>query len=101
VEPLPEPADPGLKDRVVAVSFDGVDRVYALPRIADAAGSSRGTWTDSSTGVELRFTFDLDRGTALVETVDPEHRLESVRYAFWFAWFANHPGGPSPFPHSG
>lgn len=91
VDPLPVPSDLHLKDRVVAVSMDGVTAVFALPRLAVRAAATAGTVEVEVGGVRVRLTFDRELGTALVDPVSqPAPHLE-VRHAFWFAWHATWP----------
>ena len=93
VEPLP-PRGAGLrlKDRIVAVSVNGVEEVFALPHLAAAAGGGDGSVVTSVGAVRLRIDFQVDPGVASVRLLDqvPPHRL-GVRHAFWFAWYASHP----------
>jgi len=101
VEPLPPPGELALKDRVLIVTTDGRDTVFALRRIAAAAGASSGAWESSAAGVPLRIRFDLDAGAALVEPLADPGPGFATRQCFWFAWYALHPKAPPPLPASG
>ena len=101
VEPLPPPGELALKDRVLIVTTDGRNAVFALRRIAAAAGASSGAWESSAAGVPLRIQFDLDAGTALVESLDDPGPGFATRQCFWFAWYAAHPDTPPPLPTRG
>jgi hypothetical protein len=98
VDPLPPPSDLALKERVVALRVDDRDAVFALSRIATATGADRGAWETRVDGLSIRIRFDLNRGTALVDSLDPERALTATRQAFWFAWYASHPETPAPGP---
>lgn len=88
VEPLPPPGDLDLKDRVVIVTIDGEEAVFALPALASAVGAEAGSIELSPSGLPLRVRFDAVLGTASVEPLDDPDRLESIRFACWFAWFS-------------
>jgi hypothetical protein len=48
-----------------------------------------GVATDVSVAdLSLRIQADADIGVASVDAPDGSDRLKSVRYSFWFAWFA-------------
>jgi hypothetical protein len=96
VEPLPPSGDLALKDRVLIVTANGRDAVFALRRIADAAGQRAGIFESSAAGVSLRILFDLDAGTALVEPLSDPGPGFATRQCFWFAWYAAHPDTPDP-----
>jgi hypothetical protein len=98
VDPLPPDSDLALKERVVVVSVGEADSVFALSRIAGAASADYGAWETAVDGVQIRFLYDLKRGTALVEALDPGRPLTVTRQSFWFAWYATHPGTPPPLP---
>jgi hypothetical protein len=98
VEPLPPPTDLALKDRVVVVTVEGRDAVFALPRLARAQATEHGTFVAHALGLDLRLRFDRRLGTATVTTDVSSPRI-AVRYAFWFAWYAVHPAtGEEPIP---
>ncbi len=98
VAPLP-PARSGLrlKDRVVVLGPPGRESVLALPLLAASAGAPSGSVTIDVQGVPLRIDFRIDPGTARVAVLDPGLEAPAVRHAFWFAWYATHPGtAPGP-----
>jgi len=98
VEPLPPSGDLALKDRVLIVTANGRDTVFALRRIADAVEVDRGAWEATAAGVPLRIHVDLDAGAALVEPLADPGPGFATRQCFWFAWYAAHPDTPSPLP---
>jgi hypothetical protein len=101
VEPLPPSGGLALKDRVLVVTVRGHDTVFALRRIADAAGATNGAWESSAAGIPLRIDVELDAGAALVEPLaDPDPGF-ATRQCFWFAWYAVHPETPPPLPPRG
>jgi hypothetical protein len=98
VEPLPPTGELALKDRVLIVTVDGTDTVFALRRIAHSAGAASGTWETSVSGIPLRVRFDLEAGTAAVEPAADPGPGFATRQCFWFAWYAWHPETPPPLP---
>jgi hypothetical protein len=98
VEPLPPAGELALKDRVLIVTAGGRDTVFALRRIATAAGATSGAWATSAAGIPLRLRFDLDAGAALVEPLADPGPEFATRQCFWFAWYAAHPDIPPPLP---
>ena len=88
VAPLPPASDLRLKDRVVAITVDGRDKVFALPQLAEAAGGDAGEVEVEVAGLGLRLRFRLDPGVIEVESLAETGRLTAVRHAFWFAWYA-------------
>jgi hypothetical protein len=101
VEPLPASGELALKDRVLVVTAGGRDTVFALRRIASAAGAASGSFEVAAAGVSLRILFDLDAGTALVEPLTDPGPGFATRQCFWFAWYAAHPETPPPLPPRG
>ncbi len=113
VQPMPPrtgtDADLALKDPVVAVTAGGLTVAYPLRAIAarvaagekpGAAGGavvSEGAWTTTQGAVALRFDFRADPPTVAVSALDPAARI-AVAQAFWFAWYAQHPGGEVRWP---
>jgi len=98
VKPLPTSGGLRLKDRVLILTVDGRETLFALRRIAEAEGAGEGTWETTADGLPIAVTYDLDRGGALVEWGDTgDHRVAS-RQAFWFAWYSHHPDTPPPGP---
>jgi hypothetical protein len=89
VAPMPEEPDLRLKDRVVILTIDGVDTVLPFPGLERTAGSRTGSIELTVDGLALEIGFDADIGVAHVEPLADAHRLEAVRYAFWFAWFSH------------
>ncbi len=76
------------KTPVIAVSVDGIEKVYSLSALLKEAGDG-GQVTKECGGEELVFTVDATPLSVTVRTVDgkPVH----ATYALWFAWHANHP----------
>ena len=87
VRPLP-PGERHLKDRVVVVTVDETDAVFALKDLAAASGSDRGTVEVEAAGVPMRIRFTVAPGTAVVEPLSEPSRLNAVRHTFWFAWYS-------------
>ncbi len=98
VSPLPPPGPLRLKDRVLAVRVHGQEAVFALPLLAAAAGSDRGSFATSVAGMPITIDFDAAAATAVVVAPERVRRDLAVRFACWFAWFATHPHGPPPGP---
>ncbi len=96
VDPLPPSSELRLKDRVVVATIHGVDHVFALPHLARAVGDPSGEINVDAGGLPLRIRFRLDPGVASVEPLSQPSGLLTVRYAFWFAWYAM--GGDPPKP---
>lgn len=88
VEPLPPPGDLSFKDRVVVVTVDGEDAVFALSRLAAETGAPHGSIDVEVGGLPLRIGFDAVLGVADVEPLEATDRLDAVRSAFWFAWYS-------------
>jgi len=88
VAPLPPASDLRLKDRVVAVTVDGRNEVFALRQLAEAAGADAGEAEVEVEGIRLRLRFRLYPGVVEVESLTETDRLTAVRHAFWFAWYA-------------
>jgi hypothetical protein len=88
VRPLPPPEGRRLKDRLVIVTVDGRDEIFALRDLAAIAGAERGAVEVEAAGLPIRITFRVVPGTAIVEPLTGPQRLESVRHSFWFAWYA-------------
>jgi len=101
VEPLPPTGELALKDRVLIVTVDGTDTVFALRRIAHSAGAASGAWDTTVSGIPLRVRFDLDAGAAVVEPAADPGAGFATRQCFWFAWYAAHPDTPPPLPTRG
>jgi hypothetical protein len=84
VAPLPPETGLRLKDRVVIVTVDDTTAVFPLAHL-----DQNGVATDVSVAdLSLRIQADADIGVASVDAPDGSDRLKSVRYSFWFAWFA-------------
>jgi hypothetical protein len=88
VRPLPPPEGRRLKDRLVIVTVDGRDEIFALRDLAAIAGTEEGVADVEAAGLPLRITFRVVPGTAIVEPLTDPQRLDSVRHSFWFAWYA-------------
>jgi hypothetical protein len=88
VDPLPPADGLGLKDRLVIVTVDGEDAVFALADLAAAAATPAGSYEVRVRDLPLRISFDVAVGVADVEPFDEPERLQAVRSAFWFAWYA-------------
>jgi hypothetical protein len=88
VDPMPPAGDIHLKDRVVIVTVDGQDSWFSLNRLATVAGSDDGEVETEASGLPIRIRFRLYPGTATVEPLALEQRLQGVRSTFWFAWYA-------------
>jgi hypothetical protein len=101
VDPLPAIGDLGLKDRVVVVNAGGDEAVFAVPRLASAVGQSSGSYDTVVGDVPIRIDFAVHPGVATVTRRDGLGPSPITRYAFWFAWYATHPKGPSPRKTSG
>jgi hypothetical protein len=84
VAPLPPETGLRLKDRIVVITIDTTTAVFPLVHFGMGRGTSEITVAD----VPLRVTFDAEIGVAAVEPLADADRLRSVRYSFWFAWFA-------------
>lgn len=90
VDPLP-PDQGRLKERLVVVDVDGESVDLSLSKLAAEAGKSSGSTQIDVLGLPLKIDFDTDLGTAGVTPLDRPEQLQSVRYTFWFAWYAmNH-----------
>jgi len=76
------------KTPVIAVSIDGVERVYAIPSLLKLADDN-GRVTDLVGNNTLIFTIEESPLTASIRTEDGQ-RVHSNR-SLWFAWHANHP----------
>ncbi len=98
VDPLPPPSDLRRKDPVVVVRVDGDQAVFALARVARAAGGDRGTWATDVGGVPIRLSYGLEPATARMEILDGRSHRCSLATSFWFAWYATHPRGGEPGP---
>lgn len=98
VDPLPPGDDLAVKERVVIITVDGENGVFALSRIAAASGARTGTWTTTVNHLPITVDFDLEHGAAVARWTDAPERKVSSRHAFWFAWYAQHPDTPSPGP---
>ena len=97
VDPLPPAGPLGVKDRVAVVTAAGVDTAFALPLLAAAVGTPRGTWAAELDHDVFLVDFDAVTGAISVSPHDPAAPAPPVRYASWFAWYALHPGAV-PFP---
>ena len=85
--PMPsDEIDP--KTLVIAVSIDGVERVYAIPSLLKLADDN-GSVTDLVGYNTLIFNIEESPLTASIRTEDGQ-RVHSNR-SLWFAWHANHP----------
>ncbi len=84
VAPLPPETGLRLKDRIVVIEIDATTAVLPLARFGAIRGTSEITVAD----VPLRVTYDAEIGVAAVEALTDAERLKSVRYSFWFAWYA-------------
>jgi len=84
VAPLPPETGLRLKDRIVVIDIDTNTAVLPLARFGAIRGTSEITVAD----VPLRVTYDAEIGVAAVEALTDAERLKSVRYSFWFAWYA-------------
>ena len=75
----------------MVVAVDGVNVDLSLSKLAAQAGENSGTTQVDVLGLPLKIDFDTDLGVAAVTPLEMPERLQSVRYAFWFAWYAmNH-----------
>jgi len=98
VEPLPPGDDLALKERVLILTVNGDDVVFALSRIAAAAGADTGRWTTTVDDLRVTINFDLKRGAALAQwSHSPDHHVAS-RQTAWFAWYAQNPDTAPPGP---
>jgi hypothetical protein len=88
VRPLPPPGPRRFKDRVVVVTVEEQDAVFALRDLAAAAGSDEGTVEVEAAGLPVSIRFSVAPGTAVVEPLAEPNRLQAVRQTFWFAWYA-------------
>jgi hypothetical protein len=86
VRPQPPAGGPGLKERVIAVTTPQGTRAYTFATIADGAGPD-GIFRDTVGDTQLSFYFRAQPETVWV-SADPPEAIESVVYAFWFAWHA-------------
>ncbi len=98
VDPLPPGDDLALKERILILTVDGEDVVFSLSRIASAAGTNTGRWTTTVHDLPVTIQFDLERGAALAQWPHAPGRRVASRQAFWFAWYAQHPGTTAPGP---
>ncbi len=94
VRPLPPSGPRHLKDRVVIVTVEEHDAVFALRDLATAAGTDEGTVDVEASGLPVAIRFSVAPGTAVVEPLTDPNRLQAVRHSFWFAWYAF--GGMTP-----
>jgi hypothetical protein len=92
VDPLPPTGPLALKDRVAVVTVNGIDTAFALSDLALAVGSQRGVWAAALQGEVMMVRFDAITGAMAVTPHDPAMPAPPVRYAYWFAWYALHPG---------
>jgi hypothetical protein len=88
VRPLPPPEPLRRKDRVVVVTVDGQDGIFALRDLASTTGSDEGVVDAEVAGLPVRISFNVTLGTAIVDPLADPQRLESVRHTFWFAWYS-------------
>ena len=88
VRPLPPPTRLRLKDRLVVVTVDGRNAVFALRDLAATAGTGEGEVEVEAAGLPVRITFQVVPGTATVDPLTEPQRLQAVRHTFWFAWYA-------------
>ena len=84
VAPLPPETGLRLKDRIVVIEIDATTAVLPLARFGAIRGTSEITVAD----VPLRVTYDAAIGVAAIGALTDAERLKSVRYSFWFAWYA-------------
>ena len=85
--PMPQDSlDP--KTPIIAVSVDGLDRVYAIPSLLERAGDD-GVVKDVVGDNTLVLTVNDNPLTAIVRT--EEGQRVHATCALWFAWHANHP----------
>ena len=98
VEPLPATHDLALKERVLILTVNGDEVVFALSRIASAVGADTGRWGTTVGDLPVTIDFDLERGAALAQLPHAPDRHVASRQAFWFAWYAQNPDTPSPGP---
>jgi len=89
VAPLPPAEGPRLKDRVVVIQIGDVTSALVLSQLAAEVGAARGERDVVVGRVRARISFDADAGTAEVRLRDATDEPYSVRYAFWFAWYAH------------
>ena len=84
VAPLPPETGLRLKDRMVVIGIDDSSTVFPLNFFAQSLNGKEITVN----GVPLRVKADAEIGVASVEALAEAERLKSVRYTFWFAWYA-------------
>ena len=88
VRPLPPPGPRHLKDRLVVVTVEEHDAVFALRDLAAAVGTDEGTVEVEAAGLPVSIRYSVAPGTAVVEPLTDPKRLQAVRHTFWFAWYA-------------
>lgn len=88
VRPLPPPMPLRLKDRLVIVTVNDRNAVFALRDLAAIAGTAKGEVEVEAAGLPVRITFQVVPGTATVDPLTEPQRLQAVRHTFWFAWYA-------------
>ena len=86
---LREEGRPASKDRVLAVTADGVRQVYTVAEVAERADAN-GTWTTTLGNSTLHFHYRDDPETVVVTSEGSDAALQVI-YAFWFAWHAMWP----------
>jgi hypothetical protein len=91
VEPLAPESALARKAPVAVVTAEGIDAVFPLPYLADAVGTSRGTWVAPIGSRAYLVRFDAESATVAVEPRDPDAPAPALRLASWFAWYAARP----------
>ena len=83
VQPMPDSVSIGLKDKVIAIRGETVNRVYPLSVIAGNLGDD-GIWQDSIATGSIRFeTYDDVSQTVLI-SIESDSPLQVI-HGFWFA----------------
>jgi hypothetical protein len=87
-----------LKDHVLAIDHGHERLVVSLPSLVQEAGSGHGTAMRRLGDLQLGISFTTDPPTMMLDpypsssSTSTTSSLISSRFAFWFAWYAQHPG---------
>ncbi len=83
VQPMPETDAIGLKDKVIAIRGEAINRIYPLQVIARNM-DDEGMWLDSIPTGSVRFEAYDDTGHTVLVTIESDSPAEVI-HGFWFA----------------
>jgi len=81
---------------IVVLRAGGAEHVVFVPDLITAAGE-RGEWSAAYGGETIRFRVNRAEFPTVIATNEAGDSA-AIAYAFWFGWFAAHPGGPGGPP---